>query len=156
MHRTIQLAGVPSQVFNPWRLSVCFQRWDGHQSYLWQPRGVSDSQERLACACTCTTAHEHCTMYYTLSQCCHLFMEVYSIVPDASEAWWLSGVEDIFGSSMTAATTSVLQSELDSCQELLQLEPDNKCEPYLYLAGFHLVWGGGRKQRRRERKREFM
>ena len=49
-----------------------------------------------------------------------------------SESWWLSGVEEIFGSSMTAATSSVLQSELDNCQELLQMEPDNKCE-YMYM-----------------------
>ena len=34
----------------------------------------------------------------------------------------------MFGSSMTAATSSVLQNELDSCQELLQMEPDNKCK----------------------------
>ena len=42
-------------------------------------------------------------------------------------SWWLNGVEDIFGTSMTAATVSVLQSELQSCQELLEMEPDNKC-----------------------------
>ena len=38
----------------------------------------------------------------------------------------------MFGSSMTAATSSVLQSELDNCQELLQMEPNNKCE-YMHV-----------------------
>ena len=51
------------------------------------------------------------------------------IISGDNESWWLGGVEETFGSTMTSAKTSVLQSELDSCQELLQLEPDNKCEP---------------------------
>lgn len=34
----------------------------------------------------------------------------------------------MFGSSMTAATSSVLRTELDNCQELLQMEPNNKCK----------------------------
>ena len=34
----------------------------------------------------------------------------------------------MFSSVLTAATSSVLQAELDSCRELLQLEPENKCE----------------------------
>ena len=45
-----------------------------------------------------------------------------------NESWWLSGVGEIFGSSLTAATSSVLQSELGSCQELMEEEPENKCE----------------------------
>lgn len=43
------------------------------------------------------------------------------------ESWWLLGVEEIFGSSLTSATSTVLESELGSCKELLELEPDNKC-----------------------------
>ena len=34
----------------------------------------------------------------------------------------------MFGSTLTAATSSVLTAELDNCKELLQMEPDNKCE----------------------------
>lgn len=44
------------------------------------------------------------------------------------EGWWLGHAEEVFSSILTAATSSVLRSELDSCQELLQLEPENKCE----------------------------
>jgi hypothetical protein len=44
-----------------------------------------------------------------------------------AEAWWLAEVEQTFGFPLTAATSNVLQSELASCKELLDLEPDNKC-----------------------------
>lgn len=44
------------------------------------------------------------------------------------ENWWLGPLEDIFGSSLTSAKPSLLRSELETCQELLQLEPENKCE----------------------------
>ena len=40
----------------------------------------------------------------------------------------LSGCGPEFNSLLTAATSSVLAAELDSCKELLELEPDNKCE----------------------------
>ena len=43
------------------------------------------------------------------------------------EAWWLLEVDQTFDCPLTAATTTVLQSELTSCKELLGLEPDNKC-----------------------------
>lgn len=44
------------------------------------------------------------------------------------EMCWLGGRGPSFGTTLTAATSSVLTAELDSCKELLQLEPDNKCE----------------------------
>ena len=37
----------------------------------------------------------------------------------------------LFSSVLTAATSSVMQAELDSCRELLQLEPENKCETFM-------------------------
>ena len=46
----------------------------------------------------------------------------------------------MFGSSMTAATSSVLQNELDSCQELLQMEPDNKCKINEHNAQTVVTW----------------
>ena len=49
-------------------------------------------------------------------------------LPDNCESWWLGSAEVVFTSTLTAATSSVLQSELESCQELLQLESENKCE----------------------------
>ena len=58
-------------------------------------------------------------------------------------SWWLNGVEDIFGTSMTAATVSVLQSELQSCQELLEMEPDNKCVFVCVCVGGGGGGGGG-------------
>lgn len=51
---------------------------------------------------------------------------------------WIGGRVPVFGSTPTAATTSVLRAELDSCQELLQMEPDNKCNyihPTLSVGG---------------------
>ena len=42
---------------------------------------------------------------------------------------WVGGRGPVFGSAHTAATTSVLAAELESCRELLTLEPDNKCRP---------------------------
>jgi geranylgeranyl transferase type-2 subunit alpha len=39
---------------------------------------------------------------------------------------WLGGRGPMFGSTLTAATSSVLTAELDNCKELLQMEPDNK------------------------------
>ena len=39
----------------------------------------------------------------------------------------MSSADQMFNTSLTAATTSVLQSELTNCKELLELEPDNKC-----------------------------
>ena len=44
------------------------------------------------------------------------------------ESWWMSGPEEMFGSALTAATSAVLRSELSSCKDLLDMEPDNKCE----------------------------
>ena len=41
---------------------------------------------------------------------------------------WVGGRGPVFGSTHTAATSSVLAAELDSCKELLEMEPDNKCE----------------------------
>jgi hypothetical protein len=52
----------------------------------------------------------------------------YPKILDENESWWVCGVDEMFGSSMTSATSSVLQTELDNCQELLQMEPNNKCE----------------------------
>ena len=40
---------------------------------------------------------------------------------------WVGGCGPVFGSAHTAATWSVLAAELESCQELLLMEPDNKC-----------------------------
>ena len=40
---------------------------------------------------------------------------------------WIGGRGPMFGSALTAARSSVLRAELDSCRELLQMEPDNKC-----------------------------
>ncbi|CAI7999217.1 Geranylgeranyl transferase type-2 subunit alpha, partial [Geodia barretti] len=39
---------------------------------------------------------------------------------------WVGGRGPVFGSTHTAATSSVLAAELDSCKELLEMEPDNK------------------------------
>ena len=64
----------------------------------------------------------------TFSDGRHSYMTIYLNLLGEDASWWLNGVEDIFGTSMTAATVSVLQSELQSCQELLEMEPDNKCE----------------------------
>ena len=43
------------------------------------------------------------------------------------EGWRLGEADRLFGSTLTAATSSVLEAELENCQELLQLEPNNKC-----------------------------
>ena len=48
--------------------------------------------------------------------------------PDGeAESWWLSEVGQTFV-PLTAATSSVLESELSSCKELLEVEPENKCK----------------------------
>ena len=41
---------------------------------------------------------------------------------------WVGGDGPVFGSTHTTATSSVLAGELNSCKELLQMEPHNKCE----------------------------
>lgn len=46
------------------------------------------------------------------------------------ERCWVGGRGPVFDSAHTAAKSSVLAGELDSCKELLQMEPDNKCEPF--------------------------
>lgn len=66
-----------------------------------------------------------------------LYLEIYSTTnyvnacchgaEEEGENWWMSEASTMFGASLTAATSTVLQSELTSCQELLELEPDNKC-----------------------------
>jgi geranylgeranyl transferase type-2 subunit alpha len=43
-----------------------------------------------------------------------------------TEVCWVGGRGPVFGSTPTAATSSVLAAELDSCKELLQMEPENK------------------------------
>lgn len=56
---------------------------------------------------------------------------------------WVGGCGPAFASSLTDATTSVLTAELDSCKELLQMEPDNKCErpnPILLDLGTRLLF----------------
>lgn len=45
-----------------------------------------------------------------------------------SEGWWLSDVEHTFSTSLTATASTVLQDQLSSCRDLLDLEPDNKCK----------------------------
>lgn len=57
-------------------------------------------------------------------------VRVFTPFTDDMEGWWVNSPEEIFGSSLTATATPILQSELDNCLELLQLEPDNKCELY--------------------------
>ena len=55
-----------------------------------------------------------------------------SLSSGQDEGWWLGSLGDTFGCPLTAATPSLLRSELEACQELLQLEPKNKCELCLH------------------------
>ena len=66
-----------------------------------------------------------CIRWYTVTNFLHHII----ILPAGQcENWWLGPLDDIFGSSLTSAKPSLLRSELETCQELLQLEPENKCE----------------------------
>ena len=47
---------------------------------------------------------------------------------DEGNRCWVGGRGPVFGPAHTATTSSMLAAELDSCKELLQMEPDNKCE----------------------------
>ncbi len=62
------------------------------------------------------------------------------------ESWTLEGLEDTFGSSLTAATATVLESELGSCRDLLSMEPDNKCACMVHVCEpqfGHFDWSQG-------------
>ena len=41
--------------------------------------------------------------------------------------WLTTDLDQLFSTYLTTATSEVLESELVMCRELLQLEPDNKC-----------------------------
>ena len=45
-----------------------------------------------------------------------------------ADSIYTANIRDLFGSALTEATSDVLTSELASCRELLELEPDNKCK----------------------------
>ena len=66
-----------------------------------------------------------------------------NFILDESESWWVCAVEEMFGSSMTAATSTVLQTELENCQELLQMEPNNKCKWNPSIAATTGEWSFG-------------
>ena len=49
---------------------------------------------------------------------------------DNEKAWFIGNLSEIFKETITGVSAQVLQSELKVCKELLDLEPDNKCENY--------------------------
>lgn len=42
--------------------------------------------------------------------------------------WFIGNLSEMFKETITNVSLEVLQSELTVCEELLELEPDNKCE----------------------------
>ena len=46
----------------------------------------------------------------------------------AEGVWFIGDLSKMFIETITNVSLNVLQSELKTCQELLQLEPDNKCK----------------------------
>ena len=60
--------------------------------------------------------------------CLHHLCVVYLSLTDYGEGLWvnLPAVDESFESK--SACKDVLKRELEMCSELLQLEPDNKCE----------------------------
>ena len=57
---------------------------------------------------------------------------MYYCAGDEGRVLWLGGCGPVFDSAPTAATSSVLEAELGSCQELLEMEPGNKCIAFQY------------------------
>ena len=45
----------------------------------------------------------------------------------------------VYSCELSAATEDVLTQELEACQQLHELEPDNKCESLLQLAQYKRV-----------------
>lgn len=86
----------------------------------------------------------------THSQCYNNVMHTLSLSDEEEESWYLADMASIFGSALTEATSTVLQSELSSCQELMELEPDNKCE--WKQEGGRMEGGKGRKKKKGRRK----
>lgn len=68
-----------------------------------------------------TTCHAHDNTLVLMTFATRSFTE-------KEESWYLADMVDMFDSNLTEATSTVLLSELGSCQELMELEPDNKCE----------------------------
>ena len=42
--------------------------------------------------------------------------------------WFIGNLSEMFKETITNVSLEMLQSELTICKELLELEPDNKCE----------------------------